>query len=502
MKKTLAVTLGIVGLCGAPAAFAGKADDTLNVEFTGEVDTLNYYYNSSREGLIASLQIFDTLVVKDFETGEIKPNLATEWKWVNDTTLEFKLKDGVTFHNGEPFTADDVVFTLNWAVDPANEIVVYDKVKWIKEARKVDDLTVQVETVAPFPAALEFLAAAIPMYPDAYYAEAGRDKMGSAPIGTGPYKVTAVSAGQSYALEAFADYAGSGKPKAAIGKVVVNTVPDTSTQLADLMSGQADFLWQVPTDVLERLTSTGKFTTTSVSTMRIGFVTLDAVGRAGDSPLKDLRVRQAINHAVDRQGIVDALVQGGAEVVNTPCSPIQFGCTTDVIAYEFDPEKAKALLAEAGYPDGFSLSMQGYRDKPYAEAMMNFLSAVGIKVSYEQLQYSALASSHMEGKQQAAFLTHGSSSIPDMSAITTEFFGGGTQDYARDQEVIDWIVAGNTSIDPEVRNENYTKALKKIADQAYWLPLWSYPLGFAYVQDLNYSPTPDELVRFYDMSWN
>lgn len=504
MKRQIftAATATAITAVMATGAYADKANDTLNVEFAGEVSTLNYYFDSSREGLIASLQIYDTLVVKDFTTGEIKPNLATEWAWVDDTTLEFKLKPDITFSNGEAFTADDVVFTLNLMVNPETKAVVYDKVKWIDNAEKVDDETVRIHLKAPFPAALDFLALAIPMYPEEYYTEVGREKMGVAPVGTGPFMVSAVEPGKSFTLEANPNYGGLGKPKAEIGKIVVTTVSDRSTQIADLMSGRADFLWQVPADVMPKLESTGNFTVDSVSTMRIGFITLDAAGRAdANSPLKDKRVREAINYAIDRQAIVDALVKGGAELVNTPCPPISFGCTTDVKAYAYDPEKAKELLMEAGYPDGFTVSMQGYRDKPYAEAIINFLNEVGIKVNYEQLQYSALASAHMDGKVSMGFLTHGSSSIPDMSAITTEFFGGGTQDYANDEQVREWIKVGNTTVDPEKREEAYSQALKRIAEEAYWLPLWTYPVGFAYVPELQFKPTPDELVRFYDMSW-
>lgn len=502
MKGRAFFAAAAVSILLADGALAGKDDDTLTVEFATEVDTLNYYYNSSREGLIASLQIYDTLVVKDFESGEFLPNLATEWTWIDDRTIEFTLREGVTFHNGEPFDADDVVFTLNWAVDRENGIVIYDKVRWISRAEKIDDYTVRVILHEPFPAALEFLANAIPIYPEAYYAEAGREGMGTAPVGTGPYRVTSVEPGRSYTLEAYEDYFAAAKPAASIGTIVVNTVPDGSTQIANLMSGQTDFLWQVPSDVLSRLEQSGRFTATSVGTMRIGFVTLDAAGRSDPAtPLTDIRVRQAINHAVDRQAIVDALVQGGSEVVNTPCSPIQFGCISDVTAYPYDPERARELLAEAGYDGGLTLTMTGYRDRSYAEAIVNYLADVGIRLEYENLQYSALAAAHMDGRIAMGFLTHGSNSIPDLSAITPEFFAGGPQDYARDDEIRDWITAGNTSIDPAVRTENYTQALRKIADEAYWLPLWTYPVAFAYVPELDYTPTPDELIRFYDMSW-
>lgn len=501
MKTILPLSALAFSLAATSMVSAGPDNDTLNVELTGEVDTLNYYFNSSREGLIASLQIYDTLLSKDFDTGEFSGNLASAWSWIDDTTLEFTLRDDVTFHNGETFNADDVVFTLNYVSDPSNSVVIYDKVSWIDRAEKVDDLTVRVTLDAPFPAALDFFSLAIPMYPDEYYATAGKDGMGTAPVGTGPYSVVSVEPGSRYTLEANSNYFDGPKGQPNIGTVVVRTVSDRNTQIADLMTGKADFLWQLPADLEERLRQTGDFTVLSVETMRIGFVTLDAAGRSGDTPLKNRLVRQAINHAVDREAIVATLVKGGSSVNNTPCSPIQFGCITDVPTYAYDPDRARDLLTEAGYPDGFEISMTGYRDRPLAEAIVNFLAEVGIKVNYESLQYSALAANHMDGAVPMAFLTHGSSSIPDMSAVTPEFFGLGKQDYAGDEEVARLITVGNTSIDPDIRRDNYTQALNRIAEEAYWLPLWTYSMAFAFTPELDYAPTPDELVRFYDMSW-
>ena len=170
--------------------------------------------------------------------------------------------------------------------------------------------------------------------------------------------------------------------------------------------------------------------------------------------------------------------------------------------YEYDPEKAKALLAEAGYPDGFETDYYAYRDREYAEAIANYLTAVGIRVNFNMLQYSALRELRMKGGTPISFQTWGSYSINDASAITSQFFKFGSLDDSRDEEVRDWLDIADSSTDPEVRKENYAKALAKIADQAYWVPMFSYNTNYVFTDEVSYTPTPDEVLRFHTMSWN
>lgn len=494
-------TVSALILMSTTAVYANKADDTARIALAGEVGTLNYYFDSSREGFITSLQIYDGLIYKDPKSGEFKPDMADSWTQIDDKTVEFKLRKDVKFSNGEAFNADDVVFTLNYIVDPANKIVTYDKVKWVKSAEKVDDYTVKVHFTKAYPLAFEYFAANMPMYPKDYYEKVGMSGMATKPVGTGPYAVTEVIPGSGYTLERNDNYVGP-KAKPQIGKVEVKTIRDVNTQLAELASGNLDFMWQFPGDVAEKLKGTGQFNVFSKATMRIGFITLDAAGRAAaDGPLKHLKVRQALNYAIDRKSIVEGLLPGG-QVINSACAPIQFGCETNVTTYDYNPEKAKELLKEAGFENGFTIEMGAYRDRPISEAMISQLAAVGVKVNFTMLQYSALASRHMEGNMPMAFLTHGASSIGDVAAVSPEFFAGGKQDYAGDKEVIDLMNEGGSTLDKEKRAGAYSKAFKKIADEAYWIPLWTYPSTYALSQDLKFDATPDELIRFYDMGWN
>ncbi len=483
-------------------AMADKASDTLKAAFTKELESVDSYFNSAREGVILQRSIWDGLIYSDPQSGEYKGNLAASWKWVDDTTLEFKLREGVKFHNGEEFDADDVVYTVNFVANPENGVVVQRNVNWMKSAEKIDKYTVRITTNGPFPAALEYLAGPVSIYPNEYYAEVGPAGMALKPVGTGPYQVESVEPGKHFVLKKFDGYHDGPKGKASIGTVDIRTIPDVNTQLAELFSGGLDFLWGVPADQAEKLAAMGRFNVVNESTMRIGYLELDAAGRSGkDNPMTKPAVRQAIAHAIDRQAIVDNLLKGKSKVVNSACFQSQFGCEQDVTVYDYDPEKAKALLAEAGYPEGFAIDFYAYRDRGYAEAMLAYLAEVGITANLKYLQYSALRDLRRNGETSLGFQTWGSYSVNDASAITSEFFKHGAEDFARDDEVKGWLDVADTSVDTDVRKENYSKALKKIADEAYWIPLFSYNSNYVFTADAEYTPTPDEVVRFFQMRW-
>ena len=220
-------------------AHADKADDTLNVAFTKELENVDSYFNSSREGVVLQRAVWDGLIYRDPKTNQYKGNLATEWTWIDDVTLELKLREDVKFHNGEPFTAADVVYTVDFVADEANGVKTQRNVNWMESAEKVDDYTVRLHLKAPFPAAIEYLSGPVSMYPDEYYAAAGPTGMGLKPVGTGPYKVVSVEPGKHFVLEKYEDYHDSPKGAAAIGRIDIRTIPDVNTQLAELLSGLA-----------------------------------------------------------------------------------------------------------------------------------------------------------------------------------------------------------------------------------------------------------------------
>lgn len=504
MKSALLRTTAVAfALSASITAYADKASDTLSVAFTKELESVDSYMNSAREGIVMQRAIWDGLLYRDPATNEYKGNLATAWEWIDDLTIEFKLREGVKFHNGEEFNADDVVYTVDFVANPDNGVKTQRNVSWMKSAEKIDDFTVRLHLKEAFPAAIEFLAGPVSIYPNEYYEEVGPSGMALSPVGTGPYKAVKIEPGKHFVLEKNDNYFDGPKGSANINRIDIRTMPDINTQMAEMFNGTLDLIWQVPADQAGKLGEMEQFQAVNESTMRVGFLLLDASGKSDENtPFKDIRVRQAVAHAIDSQSIVDALLKGSSQVVKSACFPSQFGCDTDVKTYEYSPEKAKALLAEAGYPDGFTTDFFAYRNRDYAEAISSYMNAVGIKTNFNMLKYAALRDMASTSGVPVNFQTWGSYSINDASAFTGQFFKFGALDTVKDPAVRDALAIADTSTDPAVRIENYSKALNRIADQAYMVPMFSYNTNYVFTPEVSYTPTPDEVLRFTTMNWN
>lgn len=492
-------------MAGAHAAQADKANDSMTIAWggTGSVEHLDNYVNTARTGIWISRMLWDGLVFRDPVTFEYKPNLAESWEEIDDTTIEFKLREGVKFHNGEPFDADDVVYTLNWIANPENGVKVQSNVNWIDRAEKIDQYTVRVYKKKPFPQAFEYLAGPVVIYPNEYYAEVGPDGMNKNPVGTGPYKLVSQVPFEEYVFERNEDFTwGSPKGMAKIGKVVARDIKDVQTQVAELLGGGIDWTADVSADHVDQIDKVPGFEGVQAETMRTGYLGFDAAGRSGVEAMTNVKVRKAIAHAVNRKALVDNLIRGNSRVIDTPCFPTQFGCIQDAaVRYEYDQEKAKQLLAEAGYPDGFEVDLYTYRPADWAEAIMADLAKVGIRAKLTRMPYFAVRDTQREGKTPMYLMDWGSYSINDASAIISNFFKLGPDDMARDEEVKAWLDIADTSNDPEVRKEHYAKVIEKITDQVYWLPMFTHVRNYAFVEDLQFDPPADEIPRFFQFSW-
>ena len=338
-----------------------------------------------------------------------------------------------------------MVYTVNLVADPMSKVSTPSNYNWLDKAEKTGDLSVRVKLKRPNPAALEYFALVLPIYPKAYREKVGAEGYAKAPVGAGPYKVTKFDAGAAIEFERFEDYwAGSPKGKPAIKKMSVRFVPDAATEMTELLAGRADWIWNMNPDQFEDVNRMPNLQAVRKESMRIGYLALDAAGRTGaDNPMTKLKVRQAVWHAIDRQAIADKLVTGGSRVPLAPCFPPQFGCDGEIaVLYDYNPAKAKQLLAEAGYPDGFDVELTSYVLPQWGSAVQNYLQAVGIRAKLNQLQVQALVQRAKAGELRAYLGSWGSYSINDVSAIMPNFFDGGADDYARDPDVIKWLVGG------------------------------------------------------------
>lgn len=366
MKRLLILAVVAVAFAMGIAttnAIAGKSDDTLVVALNIEIQTLDSLYSTKRVNVILAHLLSDQLVVRDPETDEYKPALAESYKYVNDATIDFTLRQGIKFHDGSPVTVDDIIYSFNYVADKASKTKRGKFIrKWLKSVEKTGERTVRVSAKTPYPLMLRDIAMFVQTRKKDIYTKDGKPNTKAQTqslIGTGPYKVTDFGMGKGAVLEQFDGYyKDSPKPKGGIKKIILRSIPEWGTVAAEMMSKGVHWTFDVPDDIASDLGKTPMVDHVTGPSARIAFLLLDAKGATGaDKPLTKLKVRQALNHAVDREALVKHLVKGSSRVIYTACYPGMFGCTEDVTKYDYDPAKAKKMLAEAGYPNGFSFDL-------------------------------------------------------------------------------------------------------------------------------------------------
>ncbi len=354
------------------------------------------------------------------------------------------------------------------------------------------------------PAAMEYLAMVTPIWPKAYREKVGADAFGRAPVGTGPYRITKVDGTTEIDLERYDGYyAGSPKGRPAIRHIKIHEVPDATTEMTELLGGRADWIWGYNADQFANISRSPMLQAQRYGIMRVHFMTLDGAGRSGaDNPLTRPKVRQAIISAVDRATMARQLIQGGSQVIDTPCFPTQFGCDVSAaVKYPYDPEKAKQLLAEAGYPNGFSTTLVTYSPPQISAAVQNYLKAVGIDLRIQQLQVGAAVQQAEAGKAPLYGGSWGSNSINDASAFMPYFLGGGLDDYARDPDVQKLLQDAGATDNPAARQKYFSDAIRLATERALFMPLFSDVRYVAYSKQLNFQGFQDDVPRFYLSTW-
>lgn len=502
MKKTWIVAALFAWTLASPA-LAQKSADALRWVSAYPIDSLDPYYNISREIVVITQQeVWDTLVYHDPGSTEYKPLLATSWRWLDPTTLEFVLRDDVKFQDGKPLAAADAVYTFNYIADAAHKIPMQQNVSWIKGAEQTAPNTFRLMLKGPFPPALEFLSSLLPVLPENFYGADGKPPPVGKAYGTGPYRITAFNPGVSMDVEATGSTVpGSPKANPGIKRLDYRRIPDESTQIAELLSGGADWIWNVPSDQAPRLAQAKGVTVKSVETMRLSFIQFNLRDMQGGNPLQNVKVRQAVAHAIDRAGIVKNMIGYGARVPHAFCYVSQFGCEQDVTQYVYDPAEAKKLLAEAAFRPGTPLELQAFRNRDWTDAVGGQLADVGIKPTLDFIPYAAAQQKLARHEMQMYLQDNGWFSINDVYAVVNFYFNGDAYDSTQDKTLSDWVHQAATTNDPAVRKDLYSRILKRIADQMYILPMWSHPNIHAFSSDLDLTPYSDENPRFYLAHW-
>lgn len=500
--RTLALGLGMILASGIPDAAAGKRANTLEVAFQRETDFVDRIHTDSRESATLSSAIYDTLLYQDPATGQVTGLLARSWTWVDEKTIDLDLREGVKFHNGDAFDADDVLYTVSFVIDPENKLRQQESsFQFVKAVEKRGSHKVRLTLARPEPIAEFQLAARFIVWPGKYTQAQGHMIHATRPVGTGPYRAREVSPGKGLTLSAFEGYFDGPKPKAKIGAVNIRIIPDLQTQVAELMAGRLDFAQDMPPDQAENLRLNPSLKVLYGDTIRITFLSLDATARAGDSPLKDERVRRAIAHAIDREAIASRLIGGGSKALNAQCHPAMNHCVQDLPRTGFDPAKARELLAAAGQRD-LSLTFAASVDlKTVAEAIQGYLTTVGIRTRIETAPLPTWRRNFLAGQSQMSVLSWGGGGIYDTSAALPVFFDMGNADYARDQEVADWIKQAGSTMDQTRRAQVFRQALTRIAEKTYTVPLYTNTVNYVMTAEVDYTPTRVDVPVLSQIGW-
>lgn len=484
----------------ASAAWAGPSDDTLRLALSRETDFIDSIHTSSADSDLFSTIIYDTLIYADRKTGEFKPLLASSWKWTDDKTIEFKLREGVKFQNGEAFNADDVVYTFQQLMDMNNKFRQQQQdFGNIASVEKIDDYTVKLSLKQPEPTFENVLASRVGIWPNEYTQANGHMIHATKPVGTGPYALKSMQKGSTYTLVKNENYFGGTRPKPTIGTIDIRVIPETQTQIAELMSGGIDMaLSLTPSDAMALQGAPGVAIQTGQST-RMYFLSMNVAG-TGENPLNKADVRRAISYAVNKPEMVHGLVSPDAAVLAANCNPSQRFCIGDVKpVYTYDVAKAKELMKSAGFTNGFDVTLMAEANiRPIGEALQGYLAAIGIRVKLETMPLPAWRERYIKGESQMSIVGWGSGVTSlDVSNTLGIFFNGSSTDYVKDKEISDWNAAALKTVDKGEREALYRKTLTRINEQAYVLPLYGTVATYITSDKVNYAAP---VIDFPDIS--
>jgi peptide/nickel transport system substrate-binding protein len=364
---------------------------------TGPTSLDPQFHNVGANNQIAQ-HIFDPLVARDAQLLPV-PALALSWKAVSDTMWEFKLRPGVTFQDGSPFTAEDVVFTFERAAKVPNSPAPFTLItRQVTRLEIVDPLTVRISTASPAPLLpidlsglpiLSHIAAAGGAPEGKTTAELDR---GDGLVGTGPFKFVEWKRSGDLVLARNDDYWG---PKPAWTNVVLRPLANAAARVAALLTGDLDLIEDPPTADLARLKAEPTVTLAEAVSSRVIYIALDQAeptpgipDTEGKNPLKDRRVREALSHAIDRKAIVDTILNGLGQPAGDLLPVPAFGTSRDTMPDRYDPQAAGRLLAEAGYANGFAITLGApngryVNDLKVAQAIAAMWSRIGVKTEVE-----------------------------------------------------------------------------------------------------------------------
>src|SRR3989454_4832811 len=445
--------------------------------------------------------IYDRLLDRDPRTFKPKPMLAESWRIVNDTTWEFKLRKGVRFHNGEPFTAHAVKATIDYALDPANKTHFTAAAYWglVREVQVVDDHTVRFLTKQPWPNLIDSASLTNGLImPAKALRELGPAKLGEKPIGTGPFKFVEWKRDERLVLEKNPDY-WQGPADASPG--TLRFIPEVSPRLAALLSGEIDIMKDVPPHAVEAVERSGRARLPATVSSRINYL---ALVNLKPGPLQDVRVRRAMNHAVDVDELIKQVLRGRATRMCGPLSPANVDYAP-VECYKHDVARAQALFREAGVdPTKLQLTLDTPAgryplDKDVSLAIAAQLQRLGIKANVVVNEWGTHLDKIKNRNTGEMFFLGWGPALHGQGTMQPLFLADQTySSYGNNKIIDDKIARAQTLLDPKARADAYAELQRLVHDEAPWVFLWQQHDLYGVASHVDWTPRADENVWMYE----
>lgn len=447
--------------------------------------------------------VFEGLVDRNNDL-EIQPGLAESWEYVDDKTLVFKLRQGVTFHNGEAFNADAVKYTFDRLLgEQGQQGPQYSNYTSIESVEVNDEYTVTFHLNTIDPVILTKLASyGAVIVPPGYIEENGEEYFDTHPVGTGPFKMTGYERDQQIVLEKNENYWKEGLPK--LDKVTFKVIPEASTRLAELQTGSIDIMKRVEVSQAETVKSTDYLELMETGTPTVFALRFDT----SIEPFDDVKVRQAFNYAIDRNALIEEILGGYGIPIATFQSELSFGYNPDLEPYPYDPEKAKQLLQEAGVTEGTTVDVyipgSDGNFKEITQAVAFYLEQVGIKLNINTVDVTTLNSDLIPNGNAGGMYRNG------WGGWTLDFDNTAYQMYHSgefwnptfyDEEIERLLEEQRNSVDQEEREAIFKQLTQRLYELAPEVNLYqAVDLYAVNKRVVDFNPPHDDRLRLEEVS--
>ena len=496
-QATLIATLraALVAACALAPLPALAAGEVLNVDLVNEPATLDPHMQANHDSFAVYRNIFDNLVTRD-DDGRIVPQIATAWRQISDTEIEFDIRAGVRFHDGSPLTAEDVVYSVRRIINPELRSPQLPNFNRIVAADLAGPDKVRLRTQAAYPVLLAQLVN-LSIVPRAVVERVGREAFIQNPVGSGPYRFVSWQRGARVVLAANTEYWGD---RPTFTRVEFNAVPDAATRVANLRAGRSDLAVTLTPDHVAELRDDRRAQPVHVLSERVAVLRINTL----NGPLTDIRLRRAVWHAIDRDLIVQTLLGGLDRVVPIFGSPASFGWVEGVEGPRYDAALARRLAQEAGGRRELVFNTAPVFDQRIVQAIQQMLGEAGLSVRiamFDTAAYMRRATGTAEDAGDLA-MERWTCTCADVEGILEPLFRSNSiWARYRNPDMDRLLDAGRSTLDPQARLAAYRQVYELIARDAATVPLYQQAVVYGTARQLEWRPTPQEGMFVNRMRW-